>query len=158
MSRPLALKLVALAAFTGTASAADAADVRPIAGPVILAKSEPTAAYIWDATSYIAQLSDDHVMGEGALRAAEATAISALAMRANDVTAKDMSISVIYKRSGLGPAYGSATFADQQRLFELHVDRAVVEKGGSGLARSVADGKQPPQIKLTITGALPEAQ
>jgi len=158
MSRYLALPLVAVAAIIVTASLAQAGDVRPISGPVILAKSEPTAAYIWDATSYIAQLSDNHVMGADALRAAEATAISALAARASDVTAKDMSISVIYKRSGLGPAYGSATFADQQRLFELYVDRAVAEKGGSGLARSVADGKQPPQIKITVTGALPAAQ
>jgi len=158
MARQLPITLAALVAIIGTVSLAKAADVRPIAGPVILARSEPTATYLWDATSYIAQLADDHVMGDDALRAAEATATAALAARASDVTSKDMSISVIYKRSGLGPAYGNATFADQQRLFELHVDRAFVGKGGAALARSVADGKQPPQIKITVTGTLPGAQ
>jgi hypothetical protein len=155
MSRTLGIPLATLAAFIGAASLANAADVRPIAGPVILAKSEPMATYLWDATSYISQLADDHVMGDDALRAAEATATAALAARASDVTSKDMSISVIYKRSGLGPAYGSATFADQQRLFELHVDRAFVAKGGAALAQRVADGKVPPQIHVSVTGILP---
>jgi len=158
MSRTLAIPLVAFAAIIGTASLAEAADVRPIAGPVILAKAAPTATYLWDATAYLAQLANDHVWGDDGLRAAEATATAALAARASDVESKDMSISVIYKRSGLGPSYGSATFADQQKLFELHVDRAFVEKAGNGLARSVADGKQPAQIKITVIGALPEAQ
>jgi hypothetical protein len=158
MSRNITLSFALLAAIVCTASLAGASDVRPIVGPVILAKASPTATYIWDATAYLAQLSSDHVWGDGGLRATEATATAALAARASDVDSKDMSISVIYKRSGLGPSYGSATFADQQKLFELHVDRAFVEKGGPGLARSVAEGKQPQQIKITVIGALPDAQ
>jgi hypothetical protein len=158
MSRSSSVPLVAFAAFLNATTLAYAADVRALDGPVILAKAAPTATYIWDATAYVAQLSSDHILGDDGLRAAEATATAALAERAKDVDSKDMLITVIYKRTAAGASYGTATFADQQRLFELRVDREFVGKGGAALARSVADGKVPAQIKISVTGALPAAQ
>jgi hypothetical protein len=157
MSRSF-LSALAASVSLAIASGADAATVRPVEGSVILSKSGVTAEYLWDATTYVSDLVTDRLLGDDGLRATEATAIAALAQRSSSSTSKDMNISVVYKKPSSSAIYGTATFADQQRLVEISVPRALAAKNGLGLAQDVADGKTPPQVKITVIGELPPAQ
>jgi hypothetical protein len=129
-----------------------------VEGSVILSKSGVTAEYLWDATPYVSDLVTDRLLGDDGMRATEATAIVALAQRSASLTSKDMSISVSYKKPSSSAIYGTATFADQQRLVEITIPRALAAKNGLSLAQDVADGKTPSQVKITVIGELPPAQ
>ncbi len=143
----------------GAASAAFAAQVRPVRGPVILARSGATSTYLWDASPYVAQLVSEKNLGDVAMRALEGTAVSVLREKAKSSHSKMLLLRIVYTRSGaVSPAYGTLTFNGVEKLATVTAARDAILKKGSAWPQNVTDGKIPRELKLEITGNLPPQQ
>lgn len=129
--------------------------VRPVQGPVILARSGDHAEFLWDATKYVTTLVSDNVLGDAGMRALEGSAISALADKAPTSQASTLTISVFYKPLGANSIYGKPTFGAAQKLFTMTAPRADLMKNGAAWALNVGDGKVPTGVDLEVTGKLP---
>lgn len=142
-----------------TVSVAMAGTIRPVAGPVILARSGVQSTYLWDASPYVTQLVADRDVGDAGMRTLEGTAVSVLRAKAASSRAKILILHVVYTHSGaVSPVYGTLTFNGIEKLVTLTVARDVVIKRGAAWAQDVADGKIPHDLKVEITGKLPPPQ
>jgi hypothetical protein len=133
--------------------------IRPVAGPVILARSGVQATYLWDATPYVAQLVSEKDVGDTGLRALLGTAASVLRQKAPSSHAKTMTLRIVYTRSGdVSPVYGTLTFNGVEKVATLIASRDAILKHGAAWAQELAAGKKTPDLKVEITGKLPPAQ
>jgi hypothetical protein len=142
-----------------TFSVAMAGSIRPVAGPVILARSGVQSTYLWDASPYVTRLVADRNVGDAGMRTLEGTAVSVLRDKAASSHAKILVLHVVYTHSGaVSPVYGTLTFNGVEKLVTLTVARDAVIKRGAAWAQAVADGKIPHDLKVEITGKLPPPQ
>jgi len=145
--------------FVSAIGVARAESIRPVAGPVILARSGVQSTYLWDATPYVAQLVADKNVGDAGLRALEGTAVSVLRDKAASSHAKTLILRVVYTRSGeVSPVYGTLTFNGVEKLATLTAARDAIVKYGAAWAQDVADGRIPRELKVAISGKLPPSQ
>jgi hypothetical protein len=151
----LRIVLFGLALLLANGSVALADSVRPVQGPLILAKSGDHAEFLWDATKYVTSLVSDNVLGDAGMHALEASAMSGLADKATTSQATTLTIAVSYKPVGANSIYGKPTFGAAQKLCTITVSKADVVKNGTAWAQSLADGKVPPGVELQATGSLP---
>ncbi len=142
-----------------TFDVASAGSSRPAEGPIILARSGVVSTYLWDASPYVAQLVAENNVGVAGLRTLEGTAVTVLRDKAMTSHAKTIVLRVVYTRSGaVSPVYGTLTFNGVEKLAILTAARDAVLKLGAAWAQGVANGKIPHDLKLDITGALPQPQ
>lgn len=133
--------------------------VRPASGPVILTRAGAEASYTWDSSTYVAQLVNEKVPVAEGLRALEASALSALASKAKTAKATTVSIKVVYSRTGaVSPVYKVATFAGIEKVCTITVRRSDLMKDADSWSSSLAAGTVPAQVKIDVTGRLPEPQ
>ncbi len=131
----------------------------PLQGPVILARSGAHPIYIWDASTYVARLVTDKNVGVDGLRALEATSLLALSERAKASHANELTIQTIYSRTGaVSPTYAAATFGGVERVCTLTASRAALVRSGDKLAHSLQSGMIPPEVRVGLTGKLPDVQ
>lgn len=135
-----------------------AAQVRPIQGAVILARGGSAASYIWDATPYVTQLTSDKMLGSSGMRALEATAVSALSLKAKTSRSATVALTIVYRRLSPMSIYGRPVFSGQEKLAIVTLPRADAAKHGAAWAQGLADGKVPAQVKIKIVGKLPAAK
>ncbi len=142
------------------AAPALAAQVRPLQGNVIMAKSTPAAAlYVWNATPYVTQLVGDKLLGDPGMRAIEATALKALVAKAKGVHATELSIHVLYEKTGaVSPVYGTPTFMGMEKVATLRATRKRLLASGASWVDAVAAGTTPPGLTVEVTGKLPPPQ
>ena len=138
--------------FVSAIGVAIAGSIRPVAGPVILARSGVQSTYLWDASPYVAQLVADKNVGDAGLRALEGTAVSVLRDKATSSHAKTLIMRVVYTRSG------EVTFNGVEKLATLTAARDIIVKYGAAWAQDVTDGKIPRELKVDISGKLPPPQ
>jgi hypothetical protein len=130
--------------------------LRLVSGPVILTRAGSIASFLWDATPYVAGLVEDRILGEQGTHTLEASALSALASSAASVTAPDLSLKVVYSRTGaVSTAYGGATFAGVEPVLTVSVRRADLAKHAVEWERQLLDGVVPSAVKISVTGNLP---
>jgi hypothetical protein len=145
--------------FALTAAAAPAEDIRPVQGPVILAKAGASAEYLWNATAFVAQMTTDKLFGDDAVHALESTAVVALADKSKTSAAASVSIKVIYAKTGeVSPVYRAATFTGMENVFTITAPRADLAKHAAEWSQQIAHGHVPAAVKLNLTGKLPPAQ
>jgi hypothetical protein len=138
---------------------ASADPIRPVLGPVILARTGVQSTYLWDATPYVTQLVADKDLGDTGMRALLGTAMSVIRLKAQTSHSKTLSLRVVYTRSGaVSPAYGTLTFNGVEKVATLTASRDSILKLGAGWAQEVADGKNPHGLAVEITGKLPPPQ
>src|ERR1700680_415833 len=117
--------------FLSLVAAALAGSIRPVAGPVILARSGAQSTYLWDASPYVAQLVTERNVDDAGMRAIEATAVTILRDKAASSRAKTLILRIVYTRSGaVSPVYGTLTFAGVEKLATLTAARDAIEKRG----------------------------
>lgn len=132
-----------------------AASVRPVEGPIILARGGVTPMYIWDASNYVVHLVSDRDLGKQGLRDIEASAVTALAQKTANASAKNVMLSVVYKPLAATSIYGKATFAGQKKLILIRADRKSLEKNAGADASRILAGKVPADIHMQVLGNLP---
>lgn len=158
-SRIKALTL-ALAIVIASSTAASASQVRPLLGPIIMARSGAASLYLWNATSYVTQLVSDKIFDQQGLHALEETALSEMADRAkNNRSANTVSIKVFYAKTGaVNPAYGSATFVGMENVVTITAPRANLVRNSEAWISQISSGEVPSEVKIDITGKLPPRQ
>jgi hypothetical protein len=151
------LSVVMLVAIKFDTASADA--IRPVLGPVILARTGVQSTYLWDATPYVTQLVVDNDLGDTGLRALLGTAMSVLQQKAPLSHAKTLILRVVYTRSGaVSPVYGTLTFDGVEKVTTLTASRDAILKIGAPWAQDLANGTTPHDLKVEITGKLPPPQ
>jgi len=156
---PKATLLCALLVLVSSVGTAFADDVRPVAGPVILARSGVQATYLWDASPYVAKLVGDKDVGDAGLRTLEGTAVAVLRDKARTSRSKTLVLRVVYTRSGeVSPVYGTLTFNGVENLATLTAARDAIVKFGAAWNGEIAHGTTPANLKIAITGKLPPPQ
>lgn len=142
-----------------SAGVCEAAQVRNVSGNVVLARSGANATYLWNATPYVTQLVADKVSGDDAIRNLEASALEALASKPAPSSAKQVTIRVVYERTGaVSPVYGSATFAGIETVLTMSASPKDVKAHHAAWAQNLVSGKTPSQLKIVISGKLPPPQ
>jgi hypothetical protein len=156
------LRVRAVAPYAGaivllSAALALAEPVRPLNGPVIVAReSAGDARLIWDATAYVTQLVSEKIGGERGLHALEATALRALAEKGKSLPATTLTLSVTYAKTGaVSPVYGSATFAGFEPVVTIVAKRAALARHAAAWSAQLANGTVPPGVTVSVTGQLP---
>ncbi|HEY5096204.1 MAG TPA: hypothetical protein VII69_13915 [Candidatus Eremiobacteraceae bacterium] len=156
---PKATLLCAVFLLMSSIGTAFADPVRPVAGPVILARSGVQSTYLWEASPYVAKLVDDKNVGDAGLRTLEGTAVSVLRDKAVSSHSKTLILRVVYTRSGaVSPVYGTLTFNGVENLATLTAARDAIIKFGAVWNEEIANGTIPHNLKVAITGKLPPPQ
>ncbi len=133
--------------------------IRPVIGPVILARTGVQSTYLWDATPYVTQLVADKDVGDSGMHALLGTAMSAMLQEAPASHAMTLTLRVVYTRSGdVSPVYGTLTFNGVEKVATLTASRGAIMKFGAVWAQDLANGKFPHDFKVEITGKLPPPQ
>ena len=140
-------------------SAVGETTIRPLAGPVIVARSTSgEAMLLWDATSYVSQLVSEKLTGESGMRALEATAIHALNEKAKVLSSSRLSLKVTYSKTGsVSPVYGSATFEGVESVLSITVARAALTEHADTWVSEAAHGDaiSPSGLAIAVLGKLP---
>jgi hypothetical protein len=139
---------------------ADAPEVRPVSGAVIVTRTTPAeAGVLWDATPYVTQLVSEQLTDERGMRAVEATALRALAEKSKSLAAPALTLKVSYARTGaVSPVYRSVTFAGFEPLVTIAVKRTALAQHAGAWSAQLASGTIPKGVRITVTGKLPPAQ
>lgn len=144
------------AASTVGAAAAGETAVRPVEGPVLLARAGTDAQYLWNASLYVTHLLADKQGGSDGIHALEATAISALADKSRASQATTVRIKVVYAKTGdVSPVYGTATFTGMEDVLTLSAARSDLAKHAAEWTQQLAAGHVPAHLKVDMTGTLP---
>jgi hypothetical protein len=147
-----------VASITLAGTAALAAELRPLEGPVILTKGGANPEYLWNSTTFVAHMTTDKLFGDDALHALEAAALAALADKAKTSKAASVRIKVIYAMTGeVSPVYRSATFVGMENVLSITAPRGELEKHASDWPQQVASGHAPGGVSIAVTGKLPIA-
>jgi hypothetical protein len=139
---------------------ADAPEIRPVTGAVIVTRSTPAeAGLIWDATAYVTQLVHEKITDERGMRALEATALRALADKGKDLSAPSLTLKVTYAKTGaVSPVYGNVTFAGFEPVVTIAAKRAALVQHASAWSTDLANGIVPKGVRVAVTGKLPPVQ
>jgi hypothetical protein len=133
-----------------------AAPLRPLEGPIILAKAGSSPLYLWNATLYVAHLVSDKALGDDGLHALEATAVDALGSHVSASSAKMVSLEVVYARTGaVSPVYNAPTFTGMEKVLTISVPCAALVRDRASWSQALASGKIPPGVRIDVTGKLP---
>jgi len=152
----VAALVTALVVASATLARASDVPVRPLEGPVVLARAGSDAQYLWNASTYVAHLLADKLGDAPGLHALEATALSALAERTRASDAATVRIKVVYAKTGaVSPVYGTATFTGMENVVTLSASRTELVKHADQWARDVSAGRVPPGLDVRVTGTLP---
>ncbi|MDE2482725.1 MAG: hypothetical protein KGN02_11090 [bacterium] len=148
-----------LAAFALASSVALAADVRPLAGSIVMARAGSSPIFLWNATDYVAKLVSDKVLGDDGMHALEATAVTGLAQKVASSSAATVAIRVVYAKTGaVSPVYGTPTFTGMENVLTISAPRGALVKNAGPWATQLADGKVPAGVKIVVSGKLPPPQ
>jgi hypothetical protein len=130
------------------------ADVK---GDVFQSKGGEAPFFVWDATPAVVDIVTAKQPRDAALRGLEASALDVLVEREPSLKdAKRLTVRVIYQKIGaVNPAYGTATLAGVERLFELSADASAIKSEHSSLSEALAAGKVPSDVRVVVTGELP---
>lgn len=139
---------------------ADAPEIRPVSGAVIVTRTTPAeAGLLWDATPFVTQLVSEQLTDERGMRALEATALSALAEKGKSLAAPALTLKVTYARTGeVSPVYKSVTFAGFEPLLTIGAKRAALAQHAGAWSAQLAKGTIPQGLRVSVTGKLPPAQ
>ena len=139
---------------------ADAQEVRPVSGAVIVTRTNAAeAGLIWDATPYVTQLVSENLTDERGMRALEATALRALAEKGKGLAATSLTLKVTYAKTGaVSPVYRSATFAGFESVVTIAAKRAALAQHAGAWSADLANGMIPKGVRIAVTGKLPPAQ
>lgn len=152
------IREIALTVVFATSAVAFAlgAQVRPVDGAFILARGGVSAAYLWNATPFVARLVTEKVLGADGIHSLEATAIEALAERAEHSSANSLSVKIVYARTGaVSAVYGTPTFAGMENVLTLSADRRALLKNHTRWAQNIQSGGPPEGVHVMLTGKLP---
>jgi hypothetical protein len=128
-------------------------------GTVVVARSAPTALFIWDATPAVGDLVVAQQTGDAGMRALEADAVAILAARAPASHARRLEVRVQYDATGIvGAAYNAATFADATPLVVVASDRSAIIAHADAWQRDLASGRMPRALSLRVLSAFPQAR
>lgn len=152
ISRLAIFLLMGSLGLTAVSSAASA--VRPVQGPVILARGGSSAMYIWDASSYAADLIKQRVVGDAAIENVEATAASVLADKARSSSAKTLTLMVFYKPLSAASIYGKPVFGAKHKLLSLSGAASALRANGGKYAEGLLQGKRFPDLHVSVFGKI----
>lgn len=145
------------AAIGGSSVPAFAADTPK--GSVLVARTEPDAILIWDATPAVVDLVSAKRGQDAALRTLESDAVAILAERAPQLKASKVSIRIVYQKIGaVNPAYGNATLASVERLATVSAKRDDIVKHAKDYETALTAGNVPSDVTVNVTGKLPPMQ
>jgi len=150
----LGIIIEAVAAFP--ASAAPTATPK---GIVVVARLQPTAVLIWDASATVGDLVVAQQTGDAGMRALEADSVDVLASRAPALHAARIEIHAQYAATGIvGAAYNASTFANATPLVRVSADRSAIIAHAAAWARDLRQGRAPAGLTIEVTGSFPQSQ
>jgi hypothetical protein len=152
LRHPIAL----IAALLVTTSSIARVDGMP-QGTVTLTKARGDALVVWDATDELASLVSAKSTRKATLErlASDAALIYGDRAPALKKTARSLMVLVLYTKTGaISPTYHTATFEGVERLLSVKAQTADY-KHAAQWSQSLAAGKTPAGVSLTIIGQLP---
>jgi hypothetical protein len=125
-------------------------------GTVVVARSQPSALLIWDASPAVGDLVIAQTTGEAGMRALEVDALTILAAHAAGSPARHLDLRAQYAATGIvGAAYQASTFAQATPLVVVGADRTALLANASRWQRMVASGRMPNGLSIHVLGRFP---
>jgi len=126
-------------------------------GTITLTKARGDALVVWDATDELTALISTKPTRKATLErlASDAALIYGDRAPALKKTARSLTVLVLYTKTGaISPTYHTATFEGVERLLTIK-GRTADFKRAAQWSQTLAAGKTPPGLSLTIIGQLP---
>ena len=126
-----------------------------VKGTVILTKSSPVAALLWEATVRVFELTNMEMPESAKMRLLETDALSVMIARAPATKADQMQVQVVYIIDPNGAQYGTPTMVGKAKILLMQAKTKDVIADGKSWATAVAAGHIPAGLTATVQGKFP---